>query len=37
MFIPTKDAFYDMSSKEFEKYSLDILKEQFSNAENLKN
>lgn len=36
MFIPTKEAFYDMSPTDFEKYSLNILKEQFSNVENLK-
>lgn len=35
MFIPTKDYFCDMSPEEFEKYSLDILKEQTKGLENL--
>ena len=32
MFIPTKEAFYDMTPTEFEKYSLEILQEQFEGA-----
>lgn len=35
MFIPTKDYFCDMTPEEFEKYSLDILKEQTKGLENL--
>ena len=36
MFIPTKEHFYDMTPEEFEKYSLEILKEQTQGLENLK-
>lgn len=35
MFIPTKDYFCDMTPEEFEKYSLDILREQTKGLENL--
>lgn len=35
MFIPTKEYFYDMTPEEFEKYSLEILKEQTKGLENL--
>lgn len=35
MFIPTKEHFYEMTPKEFEKYSLEILKEQTQGLENL--
>ena len=35
MFIPTKEHFYDMTPEEFEKYSLEILKEQTKGLENL--
>ena len=35
MFILTKEHFYDMTPEEFEKYSLDILKEQTKGLENL--
>lgn len=36
MFIPTKEAFFEMSATDFEKYSLELLAEQFAGAENLK-
>lgn len=35
MFIPTKEAFFDISPTEFEKYSLEILKEQTKGLENM--
>lgn len=35
MFIPTKEHFYDMTPEEFEKYSLESLKEQTKGLENL--
>ncbi len=36
MFIPTKEYFCNMTPQEFEKYSLEILKEQTKGLENLK-
>lgn len=36
MFIPTKDAIFEMTPTEFEKCSLEILKEQTKNLENVK-
>lgn len=35
MFIPTKEHFYDMTPEEFEKYYLNILREQTKGLENL--
>lgn len=35
MFIPTKEAFYQMSPTEFEEYCLQILREQFEGAQDL--
>lgn len=35
MFIPTKEAFYEITPTEFEKYSLELLKEQTNGIENL--
>lgn len=36
MFIPTREAFFEMSPTQFEKYSLQILQEQFNGAKDLK-
>ena len=35
MFMPIQKHFYDMTPEEFEKYSLEILKEQTKGLENL--
>jgi len=35
MFVPTQDSYYEMSATDFEKYSLDILRQQTRGLENL--
>ncbi len=36
MFVPMQDAYFDMTPTKFEEYSLQLLREQFYGAENLK-